>query len=107
MLFLITYYPIYLLQNTWIFLFLFSVNGAFNPLLWHVEEIHIVWNDYSCDHNHNDSGNAMHKSFRPYVLPPAFAIKTLLYVALFQILGLKVTSKVIIKSKTRQQKKST
>ena len=77
---------------------------ALNPLLWHVEEIHIVWNDYSCDHNHNDSGNAMHKSFRPYVLPPAFAIKTLLYVALFQILGLKVTSKVIIKSKTRQQK---
>ena len=56
-------YPIYLLQNTWIFLFLFSVNGAFNPLLWHVEEIHIVWNDYSCDHNHNDSGNAMHKKF--------------------------------------------
>ena len=45
------------------FLFLFSVNGAFNPLLWHVEEIHIVWNDYSCDHNHNDSGNAMHKKF--------------------------------------------
>ena len=63
MLFLITYYPIYLLQNTLIFLFLFSVNGAFNPLLWHVEEIHIVWNDYSCDHNHNDSGNAMHKKF--------------------------------------------